>query len=227
MIPTIDSITDRRGKVSKFDLLRQLNIFKFLKLNYFSSNIYRKKGKYIFPFRNAVIDIDPSAKITIEDHLFINSKEMKRDKTPCYFYLKADAELHVKGVVQLHTGSTLKIQEHGKIQVGKTYFNHGAVIIAANEIKMGDGILTSRGVTIFDSDFHKIMDKDGNQLNTPRSIEIGDHVWIGVNGTILRGSKIGTGAVIAANSVVGGKIKEGTMASGNPARSYSEIYWEE
>lgn len=93
-------------------------------------------------------------------------------------------------------------------------------------MKIGNGLLCSRNVTIFDSDFHKIVDADGNQLNTPRDIEIGDHVWIGVNTTLLRGSRIGDGAVIAAGSVVGGKIKPGTMASGNPARSYSEILWE-
>ena len=93
-------------------------------------------------------------------------------------------------------------------------------------MKLGNGLLISRNVTIFDSDFHTILDKDGNQINTIKNIEIGDHVWVGVNATLLRGTKIGKGAVIAAGAVVGGKIKEGTMAAGNPARSYSEIQWE-
>ena len=52
-------------------------------------------------------------------------------------------------------------------------------------------------------------------------------MWIGVNATVLRGAIIENGAVVAAGSVVGGKIKAGTMCSGNPARSYSEILWKE
>ena len=82
-------------------------------------------------------------------------------------------------------------------------------------------------MVIFDSDFHKILNKEGEQINTPRNVEIGDHVWIGVNATVLRGAIIEYGAVVAAGSVVGGKIKAGTMCSGNPARSYSEILWKE
>ena len=90
---------------------------------------------------------------------------------------------------------------------------------------MGEGILISREVFIYDADHHPIINASGEQLNLPRPVVIGNHVWIGLKCTLLRGSKIGDGAVIAANSLVGGKIKAGTMASGNPARSYSEIIW--
>ena len=90
---------------------------------------------------------------------------------------------------------------------------------------MGEGILISREVFIYDADHHPIINSSGEQLNPPRPVVIGNHVWIGLKCTLLRGSKIGDGAMIAANSLVGGKIKAGTMASGNPARSYSEILW--
>ena len=71
------------------------------------------------------------------------------------------------------------------------------------------------------------MDEKGNQTNEPKPMKIGDHVWIGLGTIILRGSQIGDGAVISAGSVVMGKVKAGTNAIGNPARSFSNIRWEE
>lgn len=47
---------------------------------------------------------------------------------------------------------------------------------------------------------------------------IGHDVWIGCNTVVLRGSKIGNGAVIGANSVVTGDIPPYSIAVGSPAR---------
>ena len=99
------------------------------------------------------------------------------------------------------------------------------MILAAESIHIGHGCLISRMVFIYDADHHDIVNEDGKVINPPRPVIVGDHVWIGLQSLLLRGSKIGDGAVIAANSLVGGKIKAGTMASGNPARSYSEMHW--
>lgn len=48
--------------------------------------------------------------------------------------------------------------------------------------------------------------------------EIGNDVWIGCNSTILRGSTIGDGAVIGANSLVNIDIPPYAIAVGSPAR---------
>ncbi len=47
---------------------------------------------------------------------------------------------------------------------------------------------------------------------------IGNDVWIGQNAVILPGVRIGDGAIIGANSVVGSDIEPYTVAAGNPAR---------
>ena len=47
---------------------------------------------------------------------------------------------------------------------------------------------------------------------------IGNDVWIGQNATILPGVKIGNGAIIGANSVVGSDVEAYTIVAGNPAR---------
>lgn len=55
---------------------------------------------------------------------------------------------------------------------------------------------------------------------TKGDVIIGNDVWIGANSTIMSGTHIGDGAVIAANSVVMGKIKPYAVVGGNPVRFY-------
>lgn len=47
---------------------------------------------------------------------------------------------------------------------------------------------------------------------------IGNDVWIGQNSVILPGVHIGDGAIIGANSVVGGDVAPYTIVVGNPAK---------
>lgn len=51
-----------------------------------------------------------------------------------------------------------------------------------------------------------------------KPIEIGNDVWIGANSTILRGVKVGDGAVIAANAVVTRDVLPYAIVAGVPAR---------
>lgn len=204
----------------------QLDIWKFIKLNFLSKNIKRDKGTYIVPYRNSVVDIDKNANVVLHAKLVLNLPEIKGSKKQTTLFIRGNGKLIVNGTVILRSGTTLQVQKEGSITIGKADINHDATIIAKNHMKIGDGLLVSRNVVILDSDFNKIMNEQGAIINTPRDIMIGDHVWIGVNATILRGAQIGAGAIVSAGAVVGGKIKEGTMAAGNPARSYSAVLWE-
>ena len=58
-------------------------------------------------------------------------------------------------------------------------------------------------------------------------ISIGNHVWIGINVTILKGVKIGDGAIIAAGAVVTRDVPERCLAAGVPARVIkNNVSWE-
>jgi len=58
-------------------------------------------------------------------------------------------------------------------------------------------------------------------------ISIGNHVWIGINATILKGVTIGDGAIIAAGAVVTRDIPASCMAAGVPASVIkNNISWE-
>lgn len=53
---------------------------------------------------------------------------------------------------------------------------------------------------------------------TAEECEIGSDVWIGVDAIILRGVKIGIGAVVAANAVVSRDVPAFAIVAGVPAR---------
>jgi len=55
-------------------------------------------------------------------------------------------------------------------------------------------------------------------LTDIHAVQIGDGAWIGQSVVVLPGTRIGKGAVIAANSVVGGVVPDFTLAAGAPAR---------
>lgn len=54
-------------------------------------------------------------------------------------------------------------------------------------------------------------------------VEIGSHVMIGANCTILPGVRIGDYAVVAAGSVVTRDVESYTFVAGNPARLIREV----
>lgn len=83
-----------------------------------------------------------------------------------------------------------------------------------------------------------IMDYDGHpiyQTDTPVSdpyggmkapIEIGENVWIGYHCQILKGVKIGNGAIVGSGSVVTHDVPANSIVVGNPARVVKEnVTW--
>lgn len=203
-----------------------INPFKFIRWNFLAKNVVRDKGTYLITNWGAVIDISKSATLVLHSHFKVNTSKYKHSREEAYVLLRDGAELTINGSVALASRSTIQVQENAKLAMGTAYVNHETSIIIGGNTTIGEGILISRDVKIFDSDFHKVLDEAGNQTNDPKPMQIGDHVWIGLGAIILRGSQIGDGAVISAGSVVMGKIKAGTNAIGNPARSFSSIRWE-
>lgn len=211
----------------KLRLVLGINPFKFIRWNFLSKNVIRDKGKYIITNWGSVINISKTAKVILHSHLLLNTPKYKHSSEETYLLLRDGAQLTINGIVKLASRSTIQVQKDSKLAIGKAHINHESSIIIGCDCTIGNGILISRGVKIFDSDFHKVLDENGVQTNNPKPMRIGDHVWIGLGAIILRGSQIGDGAVVSAGSVVMGKIKTGTNAIGNPARSFSKINWEE
>jgi acetyltransferase-like isoleucine patch superfamily enzyme len=88
-----------------------------------------------------------------------------------------------------------------------------------SSLTIGQNALFSDGVYITTSDMHSIIDVEtGHRLNYSKDVRIGDHVWLGMHVTVMKGSSIGSGSIIGACSVVAGDIPDLCIAAGQPAR---------
>jgi acetyltransferase-like isoleucine patch superfamily enzyme len=114
----------------------------------------------------------------------------------------------------------LDTNETGIISLGRhVRINAGSVLVAYASISIGDDCLIGEYVSIRDANH-------GTQAGFPMRaqphssapIVIGNNVWIGRGAVILKGVRIGDGAVIAANSVVTHDVASGTLVGGVPAR---------
>jgi len=129
--------------------------------------------------------------------------------------IDAGAKLIVNGGFNFCTGIFISIDKNAILELGSGYTNNDAEICCFKNIKIGDGVAISKGVIIRDSDNHTI---DGNEEKVSQPIVIGDHVWIGLRAIILKGVKIGNGAIIAAGAVVNKDVPERCLVGGVPAR---------
>lgn len=170
--------------------------FKFIK----SRKVYFKnegklniRGKLFFGFLSNRIGLDPSGKGV--------------------FRIYKGGEFNSYGFVRI--ARTCKVYVAGKISIGNgTYLNPNTILFSRTSITIGEQCAISWNCQIVDDDFHSI----DCERNSAKDIFIGNRVWIGANVQILKGVRIGNGAVIAAGSIVTKDIPEQCLAAGVPAK---------
>lgn len=172
-----------------------------------------------------VIDADPSATIELNADLSLGHNLRTGSNAETYVKLHAGARFTVNGYFKVFYGASIEVFPNGALSVGRGYINTGTLIACANHITIGDDVAIARGVCIYDSDHHRLL-HCGEEKNLSAPVIIGNHVWIGVGAIILKGVRIGDGAVIAAGAVVTRDIPAGSLAAGNPARVIREnVEW--
>lgn len=117
----------------------------------------------------------------------------------------------------------IKIYNNSTVYIGKNmWINKGIKIVVSEETNVffGEDCLVSYDTCIRTADPHLLYDiKTKQRINEAKSIYVGDHVWIGQHVFFLKGTKIGSGAVIGALSNLTGKTyKSNCSYGGNPAR---------
>ena len=87
------------------------------------------------------------------------------------------------------------------------------------EIIIKNDCMFSNNIIIRTSDSHPIYDMEtGVRINLPKSISIGNHVWIAPNSTIMKGVTIYDNSIIASNSLVTHDVSSNSLAAGIPAK---------
>lgn len=125
----------------------------------------------------------------------------------------------------------LRVGEDSTIRIGKNVTMTGSCFMTAAEgtsITVGDDCMIATANEIRTHDGHPIFElSTGERANKSRSIEVGNHVWLAKEATLLGGSKVGDGSVIGFRAVVTGTIPNNCVAVGLPAKvTKRDIAWE-
>lgn len=136
------------------------------------------------------------------------------------------AQVDAQGEIVL--GSGVKVWSHihqtqlsaaqgAYLEIGEgTFINVGCVISARKWVKIGQNCQIANQVIIMDSDFHGVENRHQVPVSEPVIIE--DNVWLATRCTILKGVRIGQGAVVAAGAVVTHDVPAYTLVGGVPAK---------
>lgn len=122
----------------------------------------------------------------------------------------------------VHIGDGTSIRCHeGTMRVGdKTVFGRNIVINGYLDVSIGSACIIADMVYVTDFD-HVFADvqtpiKDQGIVKAP--VRIGSDVWLGTKATVVRGTSVGDGSVVAAHAVVTRDLPAYSVAAGVPAR---------
>lgn len=139
------------------------------------------------------------------------------------YYFKTYQKLRSKGKnVRLSTGGL--INRPSELSIGSNVFIAKGFVISARDMSIGDNVMVGPYL-LAECDDH-VFNVIGTTMYENRDIKsvsgitIESDVWIGGHVTILKGVRIGEGAVVGAGSVVTKSIPPYAIAFGNPCKVY-------
>ena len=131
-------------------------------------------------------------------------------------------------------GQLLTFWNGGDINLGAwCYVGEGTRIWSQASISIGDHVMIAHLVDIHDTNSHPLdwqeRRRDGEAILSGRGyhlptqtvsapIVIEDDAWIGFKSVILKGVRIGRGAIVASAAVVTKDVDPWTIVAGNPAK---------
>ena len=156
------------------------------------------------------------------------------DSSFCFkhFYSKRQPGLRLGQHVSLWR-TALATEAEAVIEIGDYCYLANASLVASQRITIGSHVFIAGGVTIADSDLHPLdpaarladtiaLSPIGNRKKRPhiesRPVAIEDDVWIGWNAVVLKGVRVGAGAVIEPGAIVLRDVPPGVVVAGNPAK---------
>lgn len=96
---------------------------------------------------------------------------------------------------------------------------HIAVTEPNKKINIGRDCMLSTDIEIRTGDSHSIFcNQTGKRINYGSDVIIKDHVWIGSNVSVLKGSLIEDNCIIGTRSVVTNRVIQNSIAVGVPAK---------
>ena len=119
----------------------------------------------------------------------------------------------------IYPGVVLETQGNGQITIGDhVVLSRGVHIVAHDRVDIGHGVLIGEYAAIRDAN-HRWHASDIRHSGFDASpVVVADNVWIGRCSAVLKGCRVGQGAVLAANSVLLKSADAHWLYAGVPAQ---------
>ena len=118
--------------------------------------------------------------------------------------------------VELATGP------QGIMRLGNgVHLNYGVSVHAEHAVTIGDRVRVGPYAMIVDTDFHDHYAR--SRRGEGRAVVIEDDVWIGAKASILKGVRIGRGAIVGTGAVVTRSVPAFSVVAGVPARPVASL----
>jgi acetyltransferase-like isoleucine patch superfamily enzyme len=153
------------------------------------------------------------------------------------FRSKLDPAVEAGSNTTLH-GVHLAVGESGRVTIGDWCHLSSVMLLCEAEIRIGNYVAIGWNTAIADSDFHPVAPALRQEdaiacsplgAGRPRPpalkqpVVIEDDVWIGPCVTILKGVRIGAGAVIEPGALLTRDVPARARVLGNPAKIVGEV----
>jgi acetyltransferase-like isoleucine patch superfamily enzyme len=135
-------------------------------------------------------------------------------------------------------GVQFAVGEEGAVEIGEYCYFTNAVLLCELALRIGRYVIIGWNATIADTDFHPIApalriadalacSPLGTGHRRPpiprREVVVEDDVWIGPNATILKGVRIGAGALVEPGALVTKDVPARARVAGNPAEVIGRV----
>lgn len=215
--------------------------YKILKILGISIPVYKKtnfNGNQVFIIKNGIKKIckKPIPGLYID---FYNSKNNvvtigseSGFYGTCINFVGTDSSVYIAPTKYKISNLSIHLcKKNQLIKIGENFsVNSANFACTDNDISVliGDDCMFSWDINLQAGDSHPVYDKKtGERINTAKFIEIGNHVWLCRNTTVLKNVKIHDNSIVAANSTVTKSFKEpNSVIAGNPAKIVKkDIEW--
>jgi acetyltransferase-like isoleucine patch superfamily enzyme len=114
------------------------------------------------------------------------------------------------------------------IEIGEDTGISGGAICAQRSVRIGRNCLFGADVLVCDTDFHAIAPEGRRRQRDPARIGcapvvIEDDVFLGTGAIVLKGVRVGAGAIVGAGAVVTRDVPARSIVAGNPARVVGSV----
>jgi acetyltransferase-like isoleucine patch superfamily enzyme len=150
--------------------------------------------------------------VKIGPHVIVMPGAVLKDDKGGSLTIGAGSVIH-RGAMLLPYGGFIRIGRRCSVNPYCVLYGHGGLFV-------GDNVRIAAHCVIVPANHGIALDGGliADQPLSKRGIRIGDNVWIGAGVRILDGADIGEGCVVAAGSVVRGRLEPNGIYAGVPAK---------